>query len=311
MVRWIAWLKRRAGKGDRGSTMVLVALAMTVIFGSAAIALDAGRLYVVRQQLEDIADSAALAGAQFLPWNPDQARQTALEYAKKNGLDSTDVTVTVSDDANRLKVVARETVEFTFARILGFERQETWAAGTALSGPLGKVTGAAPLGISWDNFVFGESYYLKYSPDTREGNTPGNFRALAFGGQGADTYEENLRSGYSGALRIGDWVQTKPGNMAGPTRRAIDERLGADTTSTYLDFSPGSPRLLLVPILESFDVQGRDEVKIIGFATFFLEDVQQDGNDASIKGRFIRLVTQGEIDVTGSDFGTRVVKLIE
>lgn len=312
MNRWIAWLRRRSGRSEQqGSAMVLVAMAITVIFGSAAIALDAGQLYVARQRLEDVSDVAALAGAQFLPWNPDQARQTALEYTERNGLGSPDVTITLSDDSSRITVMTRRTVEFTFARVLGFETQQAEAVGTAMSGPLGKVTGVAPLAIPWDDFVFGESYYLRYSPDTREGSTPGNFRAVALGGRGASSYEDNLASGYSGSLRIGDWVDTEPGNMAGPTRRAIDERIGTDPSSTHLEFTPGSPRLLLVPILESFNVQGRDEVRIIGFGTFFLEDVQQNRNDVSIKGRFIRLVTQGEVDVTANDFGTRVVKLVQ
>lgn len=49
---------------DRGAVAVIVALLMVVFLGFAAIAIDVGRLYVERRQLQNGADAAALAIAQ-------------------------------------------------------------------------------------------------------------------------------------------------------------------------------------------------------------------------------------------------------
>jgi Flp pilus assembly protein TadG len=48
---------------EGGAVLVTVAVSLTVMFGVAALAIDLGRLYVLRTQLQNAADAAALAGA--------------------------------------------------------------------------------------------------------------------------------------------------------------------------------------------------------------------------------------------------------
>jgi hypothetical protein len=50
----------------KGSTVVFVAIAIVVLLSMAALAVDLGYLYVVRGELQNAADSGALAGAQVL-----------------------------------------------------------------------------------------------------------------------------------------------------------------------------------------------------------------------------------------------------
>ncbi len=53
--------------GNRhGATLIFVALAMVVLLGMAALAVDVGYVYVIRGELQNAADSGALAGAQVL-----------------------------------------------------------------------------------------------------------------------------------------------------------------------------------------------------------------------------------------------------
>lgn len=52
--------------GDRGVVLILVALAVFVLIGLAALAIDVGHLYVVRNELKNAADAGALAGARVL-----------------------------------------------------------------------------------------------------------------------------------------------------------------------------------------------------------------------------------------------------
>jgi Flp pilus assembly protein TadG len=73
----------------RGSTLIFVAVAMVVLLSVAALAIDVGYLYVVRNELQNAADSGALAGAQVLynstgtAVNTD-ADVTALNYVQSH-----------------------------------------------------------------------------------------------------------------------------------------------------------------------------------------------------------------------------------
>ena len=76
-------------RGRRGATIVFVALAMVALLSFAALAVDLGYLYVVRNELQNAADAGALAGAQVLylndgtAVNPD-ADDMARDYVGRN-----------------------------------------------------------------------------------------------------------------------------------------------------------------------------------------------------------------------------------
>ena len=50
-------------RSDSGQTLVWLALGMFVLLGIAALAVDVGKLYGERRQMQNAADAAALAGA--------------------------------------------------------------------------------------------------------------------------------------------------------------------------------------------------------------------------------------------------------
>src|SRR4030067_1579475 len=51
---------------QKGIVIVIVAILIAVFIGFAALAVDIGHLYVVRNELQNAADAGALAGARFL-----------------------------------------------------------------------------------------------------------------------------------------------------------------------------------------------------------------------------------------------------
>ena len=64
-------MKKRPGlisrlKNERGATVVIVSILMAMFIGFAALSVDVGHLYVVRNELQNGADAGALAGARFL-----------------------------------------------------------------------------------------------------------------------------------------------------------------------------------------------------------------------------------------------------
>ena len=56
----------QAQKKQKGSVSIIIALSMTVLVGFVGIALDLGKLYVVKSELQNSADACALAAAQAL-----------------------------------------------------------------------------------------------------------------------------------------------------------------------------------------------------------------------------------------------------
>jgi Flp pilus assembly protein TadG len=76
---------------ERGSTIVLVALAMTALMSVVALAVDVGMLFTARSEAQRAADAAALAGAGELIFadpgdqeTEERARTVAIEYGDMN-----------------------------------------------------------------------------------------------------------------------------------------------------------------------------------------------------------------------------------
>lgn len=293
-------------RGEKGYVLVLVAAMAACLMGAAALALDGGRAFLARRELQDAVDAAALAGAAQLPEDPSAAVQVALAYAARHGLNPGAVQVevlTASEAAGGVpepgerptvvRVSARSDLGTTFARVWSLERVEVAARAQAAVSPVAGVRGVAPLGVpEWD-FVPGARYALKVGAGNAD---RGNFQALALGGRGAANFEENLLRGWPQVMRVGDVVPTEPGNMSGATFRAIQERIAsARPGETFEDYDPDSPRLLLVPVVDFSGVGGRDQVRVIGFACFYLEDCTGHGSDCWVYGRFVRRVVTGEM----------------
>jgi len=295
----------------KGSIIVFVALAMTVLLGFAAIVVDVGILYFNRVALSNAADAAALAGVQELPANPRQAEAKAVSYAVKNGVEESRI-ATALPDSHSIRVTVSRTVPLGFARIFGIASSDVSASAKARVGAVGAVWGAAPFVVPDQEFVYGELYTLKHGGGEGE---HGNFGGLALGGRGADNYEDNIKRGYQGWLRVGEWQETEPGNMSGPTVRGVEYRISQChhlPPCTFDNCAKDCPRVLLVPVAD-FDLgkpRGRSDVRLVGFAAFFLEGVGAHGNECEVTGRFIRWVVDGELGGAG-DYGVVSSRLEE
>jgi hypothetical protein len=85
-------------KDQRGVIVILVALLILVLIGVAALAIDIGHLLVVRNELQNAADAACLAGARFLYIDhgdnvSPEASETAYQAALANRSESRPVEV--------------------------------------------------------------------------------------------------------------------------------------------------------------------------------------------------------------------------
>ena len=85
-------------KGQRGATVIMVALLILVFIGFAAVAIDIGHLFLVRNELQNAADAGCLAGARFLYSNDgtavnENSNQIAYQAALANKSDKSAVDV--------------------------------------------------------------------------------------------------------------------------------------------------------------------------------------------------------------------------
>lgn len=90
-------MKRSIEHTRRGAILVWVALAMILLLGFTALAVDVGHVYVVKADLQAAADAAALAGAEGLTVGDNEARARAIAYAAKNTANGSNVTLQASD----------------------------------------------------------------------------------------------------------------------------------------------------------------------------------------------------------------------
>ena len=64
-------------------------------------------------------------------------------------------------------------------------------------------------------------------------------------------------------------------------------------------------------MVDTLEVNGREEVVIAGFARFYLEEVTGSGSESIVTGRFFKTIMSGELGDIEEDFGLKGVKLIQ
>lgn len=299
----------------KGTAAVTVTLFMTALLVFCALAVDIGVVAYERSRMVNAVDSAALAGAQELIYNRNNAYTVAKEYLKKNGVDPLSAEIAIFDNDTKVSVSANEDVEHYFARILGFNKTNVKATGVAECAPIcGTREEIRPFAIEQQAFEYGVTYTLKEGGG--DGYT-GNYGALKLGGGGSRSYGDNIVNGFNGYIKVGDVLLTEPGNMAGDTVAGVSELMGLCThipECTYDHYEKDCPKLITVIIIDAFQ-NGRSDVTVKGFAKFFLEDVYEEGHginsNAIVKGKFIKAAGVGKVSRTQTDYGFKGVRLIQ
>jgi Flp pilus assembly protein TadG len=311
-VRSIILLITRLKNGEQGLALVLVTLAMVSLLGMTALVVDIGSMTLHKNRLANACDAAALAGARELP-SAGAATQVANTYAGHNGVSENEIRVKVINDGKQIIVSSTREVEFTFARVLGLNSTTVNANATATVSAISSVTGVIPLSIPEQDLNFGQEYELKVGANDL---LTGNSGALALEGSGANKYRTFIKEGYSGLVSVGE-VNTESGNMSGPTREGINDRISKCTHNCTPDkYDPSCKRLVIVPVYDpkTFN-KNEKKVLIVGFAAFLLsQKAVGDGDESIVYGYFLQIKpppsTNFSVDPDQRDFGLRSVRLI-
>jgi putative Flp pilus-assembly TadE/G-like protein len=238
-----------AVRKERGQTLLIFVLAISVLLGFTAMAIDVGLFFEDRRHFQNSADAMALAGVAELPLNPAAATSKAQEWAANNDVDPSEIkTIEV-----RMTGVPNDTLfvelegdfGWIFGRVLG---QTTSKVGARAAARIGTLVGGHNM-MPWallrgdtncldavtGKAIFGATCQVKVGAQNGIGGWRG---ALDYDGNGggANEYRDNI---VDGAV---DWlycIQGDPspactgshtvadsltGNKVGPTGQGIEAR---------------------------------------------------------------------------------------
>lgn len=151
-------LLRRFHTDEQGAIAFLIALLLPVIAGMSAMVFDLSQNWETRRQLQNCADSAALAGAQDLP-DAVLTEASAIQYLEDydNGWcaqQADNYSIEVFDDYNyggdlhqAVQVTLSRPRSYTLARMIGFQDTVVTAAATAIKGDVLGLQGMEPFSM--------------------------------------------------------------------------------------------------------------------------------------------------------------------
>lgn len=300
---------RREESNERGNVLLIVAFMMVVLAGIAALALDTGVLYVDKAKMQAAVDASALAGASMLLQGANAAETAAANMAVSNdGQMNYQGVANLQSDS--FTATGTYSTPLWFANVLGIHTATVHASATAAMQMLNSVVGAVPLGVPIQAFTYGQEVTLSASAGNGQS---GNFAFLNFSGSGSKGLETDLAMGYALPLTVGELVSTETGVMSGPVLNAITYRMnqavdspGCSSMSTA---QSDCSRVMIVPVLNTLDVNGAKDVTILGFAVFYLDGLVNDGGHQDIMGRYMQMIVPGQMGAD-TNYGSYAVSLI-
>jgi Flp pilus assembly protein TadG len=318
--QWLIPIRRHFGS-QRGSSMIIMALAITAIMGMMAIVIDGGYAYGEKRQMQNAADAGALAGLRtyWIEKFPNEtarkqaAQQKACEYAALNGAQSCTATFLNATNSHPnsgpncpsiyiLKVTTSKTFNTFFAGAIG--RNQLSVGGSSKA----QVQGLASSSILWPVIPKKQTFQIPSCYASDPCGTPScpkyeiwNSSKEAAGNAGWLNWN---REGHVGAsFPCPD--QGEPG--------LVCELLDPSASGYWRvgEWVPGDPGLkngsavrdaveswmckhVTVPVWDQISGTGNNTMyRIAGFAEFVLTDTNLTGNPKWIKGQFVRWSDSG------------------
>lgn len=334
-------MRRRCSR--RGYVLALTVFALMVILGAAALTMDVGLLTAGAQRAQEVADAAAHGAGMCLPDATtgritahslvlaNNAADSGLQAVVESYVTSWDGTPAAGPDvvfygpwdyvpdfgllgqyARAVRVTAHVPVQFTFAKLLGFEGANPTRSCTVVRMPIGGVP-ICPMWISYEqDYLYGQSQQLLMADDPACANIPGSFGWLNPPSGDSNTFLE-LLSGYNlpesmledNWVQIGDTVNAYTGLSVGQWAKALNtapdglarmdrSQWAPWTYDTFYDYHNDNPRILIIPLVEYIGGTGSGAQFLIHkFGAFYVESINSKKTPYSIIGRFIQYTTPG------------------
>ncbi len=252
-------------KRERGSVLAMSALGMLAFLLATGLSVDIGHFYLVKSELQNAADAAALAGASALNSGAtgiNRARDRAVaamnsyEFNSKGlAIPPANVTFAVNmggpymdaasaaspSTAKQIRFVRVQTPEvpvqvFFAAPVLGNNKNLKAEATAGMSIPITSVCDFLPVsvidyGTPATEIKPGDLYTFRAAPAGTV--APGNYQLLAVAGSGGQDVRVGIASGVDACAAPGEEyaVDTKTGVTSGPVRVGVNTRFDDYGTS--------------------------------------------------------------------------------
>ena len=307
-------------RSERGQVVVLTVVAMVVILGMAAMAIDVGSWYQSQRHEQAVVDAAALAGAQALPDDPAQAVSLAVNYAGKNGVTLTPSEVNISSAVganDTIRVAAARPAPTFFAKIFGLNSVQVGASAAARTGLPAAARYVAPIVVPITNPMLqctpppcsgATSIDLLDLHNPGSGNAAGSFALLDLiqndgGSVGSSILAGWMAYGNDEEMPLGTY-EAVPSNKYNSSdfQQALENRVGTEVL--FPVYQP--------PIVFS---GSNAEFNIIGWVGFHIDSETTHGSGGTLVGHFTTYLAQGLQAVSpgtgGTNLGVKVVQLVE
>lgn len=248
-------LKLKKREGERGSILAVSAFGMLTFLLAVGLCVDISHFYVVKAELQNAADAAALAGSSALNSSPagiDEATARAVQTMNGYEFNNEEVTINPENvkfavnfggpyvDAATAKTQAGD-IRFVHVSIPP-KQVGVFFATPVLDGDTVNLSQEAIAGMSvspnvfceWiplaviddekDPMIPGRTYIIRGGPQGTV--SPGDRQILSVNGSGADAVRINIGKGVNKCAEPGEeyTVDTKPGVDAGPVRDGLNTR---------------------------------------------------------------------------------------
>jgi hypothetical protein len=306
-----SWQSRRLG--ERGQTMALVAVFLVTLLGMAALVIDVGSWYQDKRHLQDDADAAALAGASYLPAGTPIANATILFNANKLNGETVSITQPTPDT---IKVIATYVAPTFFAKVLGRSSATIQATAIAQIQAAGAVAHhVSPYAVLRSVYNNGAGTQLFTCSGTGTTSncgtidlpTAANTTGGSCSGPVYTGITQNIQAALGdtidiGPVKLGGCLSPKSGATQGSATVADNlqgtfaQDLKADGNGEYEiipqpwdDAQHLPPRLIYVPIVDTFTQGTQGPWTITGFAWFYMTASTGHGSSLTITGQFVSI----------------------
>jgi Flp pilus assembly protein TadG len=246
-------------RGERGSVLAVSALGMLAFLLATGLTVDIGHFYLVKGELQNAADAAAIASAASLnsddggitkacdiavsSFNNYEFNKTQATINRSNvrfavnlsdfdsGLDMSETDAkAVASRVRFVKVtVPAKTLNVFFASmVIGGTHDIGADAVAGMSVAPNYFEHILPVSVitsdDGNDILPGNMYTIRSAPGNKV--SPGNYQILAIDGSGASDDRTGLANGVQADVGVGDEVSTKPGVSAGAVRQGLNTRFG-------------------------------------------------------------------------------------
>jgi Flp pilus assembly protein TadG len=293
-----------------GQTLPLLCLFMVGLLGVAGAVVDLGNAYLRQQEVQRVADAAALAGAAAIPSGNYQSAAQAM--AAKSDLATDQVTVALNN-SDTVAVTVKRTVTTSFLHVLGINSIAVSATAKATIEAIGQVQGhVAPYAVPQQTYANGTGTVLfnENAPGaygtidlpTTDNTTGGSCAGNTNKGTPTNIGQELSDQLPAGTLVLGGCLSVKsgasqpsgnvvnniaPGNdMMSKDLQSLGNGLYQIVPEPWDDANGLPPRLMYIPIVSSLP-GGNGNATIINFAWFYVTSATGGGNTLTINGQWV------------------------